>query len=437
MSRTHLGAEPAYDAALPLADLIGADEKVPLVTGGYARYVNLDLAASAPALRPVADRVAEFLPSYASVHRGAGFPSVVSTAGYEAARRTIARFVGARADDVVQVVRNTTDALNLLATAVPGDVVHLDLEHHANYLPWCALRQGSSRVVTGGATVAATLAAVESELAATPAALLSVTAASNVTGEILPLAALSAIAHRYGARTAVDAAQLVPHRRLDIAALDVDYVAFSGHKLYAPFGAGVLVGRVDWLDAAPPYLAGGGAVSRVTRHSTDWASAPARHEGGTPNAVGAIALAAACDVLAGLSGGPLEAHEDVLRRRLHAGLAAIDEVRVLRLWGGEADAVGLATFVVDGYPAELVAQYLSAEHGVGVRDGRFCAHPLLDRIAGGRTAVRASLGLGSTTDDVDRLLAGLRLLVTEGPTWTYGPDHLPVPDPRPLPDWAA
>ncbi|MET3963047.1 selenocysteine lyase/cysteine desulfurase [Marmoricola sp. OAE513] len=430
-------AAPPTDVR-PLAELVGAEEKVPLVTDGYARYVNLDLAASAPALASVADRVSEFLPSYSSVHRGAGYASMVSTAAYEAARVTIGAFVGAREADVVQVVRNTTDAFNLLATAVPAtperqDVVHLDLEHHANLLPWAT----RGRVVAAADTLVGTLAALEAELARTPAALLTVTGASNVTGEILPLAELAALAHAHGARIAVDGAQLVPHRRTDLAALDLDYLAFSGHKLYAPYGAGVLIGRRDWLEAAPPYLAGGGAVRQVTLEATTWAPTPARHEAGTPNVVGAVALAAACEAIAALPDGALEAHEAVLLDRLSAGLGAIDGVRLLRLWHGEVPAVGLVSFAVDGYSAEVVAHYLSAEHGIGVRDGRFCAHPLLERLNGGRTAVRASLGLGSSGEDVDRLVAAISSLVTTGPLWTYGTDGLPSPDPRPLPPWIA
>jgi selenocysteine lyase/cysteine desulfurase len=420
----------------PLAELVGSDLEVPLVTGGTVRYANLDLGASAPALRTVADRVTAFLPHYSSVHRGSGFASITSTAAYEAARATIGAFVGARSDDVIQIVRNTTDGFNLLATAVPGDVVHLDLEHHANLLPWQRLPHPFlSRVVPVAASLAETLAALEAELARTPAALLSVTGASNVTGEVLPLPDLVRIAHAHGARIAVDAAQLAPHRRIDLAALDVDYVAFSGHKLYAPYGAGALVGRRDWLDAAAPYLAGGGAVRRVTLDRTTWADAPARHEGGTPNAVGAVALAAACATIAALPEGAAELHEEMLRERLLDGLAGLGGVRTLRLWAEGVDAVGLATFTVHGVPSELVSNYLSAEHGVGVRDGRFCAHPLLDRLAGGRSAVRASLGLGSSAQDVDRLLGGLEALLTQGQRWTYGADHLPDPDPRPLPGW--
>ena len=420
---------------LPLAELVGAALEVPVVVGGTIRYVNLDYAASAPALRAVADRAAELLPLYSSVHRGAGYASAVCTSAYESARGEIASFVGARDGNVVVITRNTTDALNLLATAVDGPVVYLDIEHHANLLPWQA-RQG--RVVPARARLGETIAAVRAELAGRPAAVLAVTGASNVTGECLPLAELAQIAHRYGARIAVDGAQLVPHRRIDMAAADLDYLAFSGHKIYAPFGAGVLVGRRDWLDAAPPYLAGGGAVRQVRLAGTDWAGSPARHEAGTPNVVGAVALAAACRHVASLPAGAVAAHEGALLRRLSGGLEGIDGVRTLRLWPEEADRIGVVSFTVDGWPAALVAQYLSAEHGIGVRDGRFCAHPLLARLSPGGTAVRASLGLGSRADDVDRLVTALTALAGHGPAWTYAgaeQDYVPLPDPRALPGW--
>jgi selenocysteine lyase/cysteine desulfurase len=426
----------------PLADVVGAGLDVPLVTGGSVRYVNLDYAASTPALRAVADQVTELLPLYSSVHRGAGYASAVCTSAYEAARATLATFTGARPDDVVIFTRNTTDALNLLATAVPGPVVHLDIEHHANLLPWQA-HGASARAVGARATLQETLRAVRDELARTPAALLAVTGASNVTGECLPLAELAGLAHAHGARIAVDGAQLVPHRRVGLAASGIDYLAFSGHKIYAPFGTGVLVGRADWLDAAPPYLAGGGAVRQVRLDATDWAASPARHEGGTPNVVGVVALAAACRFVDSLAAGAVQGHEGFLTGRLLDGLASVDGVRTLRLWPGDADRIGVVTFTVDGWPAQHVAQYLSAEHGIGVRDGRFCAHPLLARltpasVVSDGAAVRASLGLGSRAADVDCLVDALGALRAHGSSWAYAGaagGFAPVPDPRVLPDW--
>ena len=194
-------ADPQPEPAAPLAELVGAELQVPLVTGASARYANLDYAASAPALRSVADQVATVLPLYSSVHRGAGYASAVSTAAYEAARRDVATFVGARTDDVVIVTRNTTDALNLLASAVPGPVVHLDIEHHANLLPWQA-RKG--RVVVARDSLDTTVDAIEVELAREPSALLAVTGASMPASNCSPA---KKGAHPTGRRTRAAAAR--------------------------------------------------------------------------------------------------------------------------------------------------------------------------------------------------------------------------------------
>ncbi len=422
----------------PLLSVTGADLRVPLVQGGSASYVNLDYAASAPALQSVVRHIEQLLPYYASVHRGAGYASQISTAVYEDARGDVARFVGARPDDVVVFTRNTTDSLNLLARAVPGEVLVLDVEHHANLLPW---QRGPRRVVAAAETAAATVERVAVALAERPAALVAVTAASNVTGELTPLAELASVAHRHGARLAVDAAQLAPHRRFSIAELGADYVALSGHKLYAPFGAGALVGRRDWLDESAPYLAGGGAVREVGLAQTSWADAPQRHEAGSPNTIGVAALASACRAIEALPPGAVESHERALLALLVDGLDQIPDVTVHRIWPDGADsvgAVGIVSFSVHGYDCAQVAAYLSAEHGIGVRDGRFCAHPLLARLGVARGAVRASLGIGSSLADVDRLLDALWQLVATGPSWTYAVEDarcVPSPETRRLPDW--
>ncbi|QBJ97030.1 aminotransferase class V-fold PLP-dependent enzyme [Rhodococcus sp. ABRD24] len=421
--------------ATPLARVSGCDLQVPLVQGGSCTYANFDYAASAPALAAVTDRVQELLPFYASVHRGAGYASRVSTEAYEKARGSVERFVGADSDQVVVFTRNTTDSLNLLAGCVPGDTVVLDVEHHANLLPW-----NNCRVVEAADTVAETIRRLVAELCAKPAALLAVTGASNVTGEVLPIAELAELAHRCGARILVDGAQLAPHRRVNLAELGVDYLAFSGHKLYAPFGAGVLVGRRDWLDEAQPYLAGGGAVREVTLDETCWAPAPARHEAGSPNVLGVAALAAACDALAALDFDRVVDHERTLAARLADGLADIDGVHLLRLWSDAPDSVGIVTFTIDGFEPGQIAAFLSAEHGIGVRDGRFCAHPLLARIGHASGAVRASLGLGTGSDDVDRLIAAIRQLVDGEACWSYGKTEglwNPLPETRGFTDQAS
>ncbi|GAA2518363.1 aminotransferase class V-fold PLP-dependent enzyme [Pilimelia columellifera] len=422
----------------PLLSVVGGDLRAPLVQGGDVRYANLDYAASAPALTVVADRLTEVLPYYASVHRGAGYASQVMTSVFEAARASVSRFVGARPDDAVIFTRCTTDALNLAAGCVPadGEVLFLDIEHHANLLPW---RARAHRCVEAADTVAETLARLAAALDERPVALVAVTGASNVSGEVTPLAQIVALAHSRGARVLADAAQSAPHLPLDMAATGVDFLAFAGHKLYAPFGSGALVGRRDWLDAAEPFLRGGGAVKNVSLDEVTWTTSPQRHEAGSPNVLGVVAMAAACDALAGLPAGAMQAREHLLRGRLVDGLEALG-AQIFRIWDDSTETIGLATFSLDGHDPNRVAAYLSAEHGIGVRTGRFCAHPLFARKGYGREgAIRASFGVGSPTEDIDRLLDALTRYLKEGPAWEYTPSDkgwLPTPDPRVWPAWA-
>ena len=428
----------------------GSRLTVPLVTGERVPYANLDHAASAPCLDAVQDAVNELLPWYASVHRGAGFASKVSTAVYEQARDALRRFVGARRTDAVVFTRNTTDALNLLARALPAgtSVVVFDTEHHAALLPWRGPRVRRVRAPRSAADAVLALDAALRDCAVGPR-LVVLTGASNVTGELWPVAELAAVARRHGARVALDAAQLAPHRALDVRALDVDYVALSGHKLYAPFGAGALIGRRDWLQAAPPYLVGGGATASVTEQGdhlgVSWAPAPDRHEAGSPNVVGVHALAVACTALSRHGWDSIEAHERTLLARLRSGLAELPEVRPLRLFDDEADRVGVVSFAVDGIEAGLLAAVLSAEHGIGVRDGLFCAHVATRRLltvaaAADSRAVRVSIGLGTTAEHVDRLLGALRSTLRDGSRVAY---HVaegrwePVVDARELPPFLA
>ncbi|WP_127792245.1 aminotransferase class V-fold PLP-dependent enzyme [Agromyces sp. LHK192] len=421
----------ARETMRPLALLADAGLEVPVLGGGRVAHTNLDLAASAPALATVARTVGDLLPWYSSVHRGTGFPSEVVTELVEDARAVVSRHVGARDRDVVVFTRNTTDALNLLATAVPGDVVVLDIEHHANLLPW-----RSRRLVVAADTIEETLERLAVELASKPAALVAVTGASNVTGELLPVARFAALAHAYGARIAVDAAQLLPHRAVDLGELDADYLVCSGHKTYAPYGAGALIGRADWLDVAPAYLSGGGAVSNVELERVAWHPSPERHEAGTPNVLGIVSFAAALQELERLGPDARVAHEAALTERLERGAASIDGVRVIHGFTDAPGRVGIVTVQLERGSVGLVAAALSAEHGVSVRAGRFCAHPFFDRVATRANGLRASLGLGSSSDDVDRFVAALSSIVADGPTSTYqrtGDGWKPVADDRPKP----
>jgi selenocysteine lyase/cysteine desulfurase len=437
MSEPSRGAPPW--TALPV---VGGDLRVPTVHGTTVPYANLDYAASAPCLESVRDTIHELLPWYSSVHRGAGFPSSVCTDLLAAARETIRHFLGGRPDDAVVFTRNTTDSLNLLAAALPRDttVVTFASEHHANLLPW---RRHDVVQLPFPATPEHAVAAADAALRAARGShrLLAVTGASNVTGEVWPVAALVEAARRHDARVVLDAAQLAPHRAVDLTAVDVDYVALSGHKLYAPFGAGVLVGRSDWLDRAEPYLAGGGAVRRVTLEDAEWATGASRHEAGTPNLVGVVALAAACDTLDAVGIDAVEARERVLVGELVDGLAAVPGLELLSLWGPGHERIGVAAFTLDGWHHGHLAAVLSAEYGIGVRDGAFCAHPLVGsllertpRHSGG--AVRASFGVGTTRDEIERLVTSLHAVARHGARWSYAVidgRHVPDPDPRPRP----
>jgi selenocysteine lyase/cysteine desulfurase len=418
----------AVEAPLPA---LGEDVHVPVADGGELPYAALDQAASAPALRRVWDDVAAYLPYYGSVHRGSGHLSRLSTDLYERSRAAVAEFLGCREDDQVIFTRGTTDSLNLLASVLPAGtrVFVFESEHHAALLPW---RGHDTTLLDTPRSPEQAVAALEAALRGVPQGpkLVCVTGASNVTGEIWPVRELARTARRYGARVVLDAAQLAPHHPVDVAALDVDWVAFSGHKLYAPFGAGVLAGRPDWLAAAEPYLAGGGASRRVARAAhggldVEWHSGTARHEAGSPNVVGAYAVASACRALGEAGLDRLVRRERALLRVLLDALDELPQVRVLSLFGGAAERVGVVSFVVDGWDGTEFADALSAEHGIGVRSGLFCAHPLLRALLGRERdaeaecgappegafdAVRVSFGAGTPEEHVERFVRAAREL---------------------------
>ncbi|MGW2820245.1 aminotransferase class V-fold PLP-dependent enzyme [Streptomyces sp. NPDC001443] len=450
-------AASARTVCAPLA-VLGRDVTVPLVTGGEVTYAALDYAASAPALQRVWDDVAAYAPYYGSVHRGAGYLSQLSTDLFENARRTVAEFLDCRAGDQVVFTRSTTDSLNLLAAALPAgcEVFVFETEHHASLLPWKdaqvtyldAPRSPRQAVETLERALADRDPSPSSRLRSSRGgpygpALVCVTGASNVTGELWPVRELAAAAHAHGARIVLDAAQLAPHHPVSVRDLDVDWVAFSGHKLYAPFGSGVLAGRADWLREAEPYLAGGGASRRVTRRAdggvdVEWHDSAARHEAGSPNVIGAYSIASACKALTEAGFEALVARELHLIDTVRAGLAEVPEVRVLSLFGDDAPRVGVISFVVEGWNSSHFAAALSAEYGIGVRDGLFCAHPLVRTLLGSDpgsqgecgapeaapgekslNAIRVSFGAGTPDEHVERFVTAVRELVRDGAKWRY------------------
>ncbi|MFB6840869.1 aminotransferase class V-fold PLP-dependent enzyme [Streptomyces sp. NPDC056361] len=435
-------ADPCCAAPLPV---LGRDVTVPLVTGGEVTYAALDYAASAPALQRVWDDVAAYAPYYGSVHRGAGYLSQLSTDLFENSRATVAEFLDCRPGDQVVFTRSTTDSLNLLAATVPADcqVFVFETEHHASLLPW---RDARVTYLNAPRTPAQAVETLERALAGRDPygpALVCVTGASNVTGELWPVKELAAAAHAHGARIVLDAAQLAPHHPVSVRELDVDWVAFSGHKLYAPFGSGVLAGRADWLQDSEPYLAGGGASRKVARRAdggvdVEWHTTAARHEAGSPNVIGVYSIASACKALTEAGFDSLVAREQHLIDTVRAGLAEVPQVRVLSLFGDDAPRVGVISFVVEGWNSSHFAAALSAEYGIGVRDGLFCAHPLVRTLLGSDpqdpgecgapeaapgerslNAIRVSFGAGTPDEHVERFVGAVKELVRDGAQWKY------------------
>lgn len=441
-------------------ELVGCDLEVPLTGGGTTRYVNLDYAASTPAMKTVLTAVESFLPYYSSVHRGAGYKSLVSTEVYEAARRVVSSFLNAQSDSTVIFTRNTTDGLNLLAAALPegASVLTFASEHHANLLAWSRAGVQVHYLPIPLDQTACVESAVK-HLRSNPTTVLAVTGASNVTGELWPIAELAQVAHAHGAAIVVDGAQLAPHAPIDMKALEIDYLAISGHKMYAPFGVGALVGRTQWLKDRVPYLRGGGAVKFVTTQEVLWAGLPDRQEAGSPNVVGAVALAAALRELSSYGMNRVWDHDHHLGSYARERLSAIDGVEVYQLWPSASPRTGIALFNVRRYHHSLVAAILSAEYGIGVRHGCFCAHPLIAgllRLTDGEVedlrstmrseertsipgAVRASVGIDSTEEDIDRLVDAVEGIAKYGPRTEFviepsSGEYIPAFDDRPRPD---
>jgi cysteine desulfurase/selenocysteine lyase len=363
----------------------GVDLPVPVLGGETVTGINFDNAASTPPLKRVRDAVTAFSEVYSSVHRGTGYKSRMATEAYEQARERVAEFLHIdEQSQVVIFVKGTTDALNRIAAEqarLDGrQVLVTEMEHHADLLPW---RHRSGHLMVGLTPDGhMDLDAIEHALrsSAGTIGLVAISGASNVTGFISPIHEVAELAHRHGALVSVDAAQLAPHRRIDIRPAGdpghLDFVSFSGHKMYAPYGAGVLVAPRDFFSGAPEVM-GGGAIRIVTWDDTVWADLPDREEAGSPNVIGAVALGIAIDTLVELGFDEMLDHEAELGARLLESLSQIPGVTVLGGLdsGRDADRLGLASFVIEGVHHGLAAAALSHEWGVAVRNGCFCANP--------------------------------------------------------------
>ena len=382
-----------------------------LVAPDGSPWHYLDTAASAQKPQAVLGAMNRALGSdYATVHRGVYGRSAQMTLGYEAARRRAADFMGARSENEIVFVRGATEAINLvaaiwgMANIGEGDRIVLStLEHHSNIVPWqmVAERTGAQIDVcplTEDHRI--DLGALEALL--TPRTkLVSLAHVSNVLGSVLDARAAADLAHSVGAKIMLDGCQAAPRMALDMAALDCDFYAFSGHKLYGPTGIGVLWAREDILDAMPPWQGGGAMIDRVTFEKTTYAPPPQRFEAGTPMITEAIALHAAIDYVDALGPDQLFAHESALARQLRDELRSLNSVTLF----GPEESAGIVSFALEGVHPHDLGTILDEEN-VAIRAGHHCAQPLMDHLGVPATA-RVSFGLYSDESDIAALLRGI------------------------------
>jgi cysteine desulfurase/selenocysteine lyase len=386
--------------------------------------VYLDSGATSHKPRAVLDAERAFYEQHnAAVHRGAHQLAEEATDDFEAARSTVASFIGAPADEVV-FTKNATEALNLVAYAFsnagpgsepkderfvlgPGDeVLVTEMEHHADLVPWqelCRRTGATLRWVPVRADGALDLSGLD-ELLTERTKVFAFTHVSNVLGTVNPVTELAERAHAVGALVVVDACQSVPHLAVDVATLGADFLVFSGHKMYGPMGVGVLWGRAELLEVMPPFLTGGSMIELVTMERSTYAPAPQKFEAGVPNAAQAVGLAAAVRWIEAIGIDRIHAHEAALVERLMRGLAERPWVRVVGPALGTGRG-GVVAFVVDGVHAHDVGQVLD-DAGVAVRVGHHCAWPL-HRALGVTATTRASFAVHSTAAEVEALLAAL------------------------------
>ncbi|MDH4069103.1 MAG: aminotransferase class V-fold PLP-dependent enzyme [Ignavibacteria bacterium] len=432
-------------------DVIGIDTMVPLLDGSERSYVFLDNGASTPTFGKVMDCIRSFLPWYSGVHRGTGFKSVVATEIFDRTHEVVARFVGADVKrNMVVFTKNTTECVNKLSNRWgfgPADVViTTGMEHHSNDLPW----RKNAKVVHVGIMPDGSLdlEGLQDAIRRHKGNLrvVAVSGASNITGICQPIHRIAEWAHEADAAIFVDAAQLAPHRRIDMRPDDdpghIDFLALSAHKMYAPFGIGVLVGPIDFFEQGEPDMVGGGVVDVVTLDEVIWKHAPHKDEAGSPNVVGAVALAESIAILESVGMETIREHERALLEYACTRLRKIEGVTLYGPTSDFAGRVGVIPFTVDGMHHALVAAILSAEGGIGVRNGFFCAQPYVKKLlgiskeqeldagcgvgdgdrSGTPGMVRASLGCYSNEADLDAFIAMVDRIVRGDYKGTYRQD---------------
>jgi cysteine desulfurase / selenocysteine lyase len=375
--------------------------------------VFLDSAASAQKPRAViAAMVHAMEHQYANIHRGLHWMSERTTEAYELTRDAAARLLNASDRSEIVFVRNSTEAINLLAHSYgraimkPGQAVLISgMEHHSNIVPWQMLRDAHGielRVAPITDAGELDMAATEALLADGKVGLVAITHMSNVLGSYTPAERIATLAHQYGAKVFFDGSQAIVHRRIDVQAIDADFYCFTGHKLYGPTGIGVLWGRRELLEAMPPWMGGGDMISTVSYERSTWAEVPHKFEAGTPAIIEGIGLHAAIEFVESIGYPAIAAHEAALTDHALSKLSAIEGITVI---GRAQDRGGVVSFTLDRAHAHDVATLLDRQ-GIAVRAGQHCAEPLMRRMGLDSTA-RASFGIYTTHAEIDALAGTL------------------------------
>lgn len=419
--------------------VVGVDTEVPILGGRSVPYVNFDNAATTPPFISVLSDINKFSPWYSSIHRGDGYKSQVSSNVYENSRKLVLDFVNADPNhDTVIYVKNTTEGINKLSFRLCNGegkcvILSTDMEHHSNDLPW----RGKYKVdyikldKYGGLS----LEDLEQKLIHYNGLvkLVTVSGASNVTGFINPIHEVATLAHKYNSKLLVDGAQLAPHVPIDMKPVNsiehIDYLVFSGHKMYAPFGVGVLIGPKDNFRYGEPDYKGGGTVDTVTHDYVYWSDPPEKEEAGTPNVMGVVALAAAIRTLKSLGMHNIDMYEKKLAQYATNRLMSIKDIELYGTNRSFRNRVGIVPFNIKKLHHNTVAEILSREAGIGVRTGCFCAQPYVQKllnITDEQVAnysqlpkdkrpgmIRLSFGLYNDTNEIDYLISALEYIVKD------------------------
>lgn len=378
--------------------------------------VYLDNAATTQKPQVVIDQISDYYTSYNSnIHRGTHHLSTQATEAHESARKTIQTYINAEHDHEIIFTRGTTEAINLVAFSFgeafvnPGDdVIVTEMEHHSNFVPWqmmCERRGANFKVIPFDENGNLKLD-VYQNLLSDRTRIVAFNHVSNSLGTINPAQEIIKMAHDAGAAVLVDAAQSVQHTDHDVQALDADFYAFSGHKIYGPTGIGILYGKESWLEAIPPYQGGGEMIDLVTPERTTYNKLPFKFEAGTPNIVGPIGLAAAIEYLNALDFDQVIAHEDEV---LEYGREKLLEIEGLTIYGSADRRTSILAFNVAGIHHYDLGTLLDTR-GIAVRTGHHCTQPVM-AVFGIEGTVRASLALYNTKEDIDALVAGIRAVM--------------------------